>query len=257
MINFFVVVRVVRGKKLKVVSGMPKTSPSIGTKKESSLHRSLKFRYSGSGGSTETLAGPYVCDACTSRGELIEVQTGSFGPLKTKVKKLCQTGKVRIIHPIIVQKHIELYTADNRLIHRRKSPKKGKAWDLFKALLYAPQLPLLKNLSIELAFVEAVEKRLDDNKGSWRRRGISIKDRFLGAWQESVILKSPKDYYRFIPFKKNELFTVRDLAAAAGIDQVLARKTIYVLAKMGLAERSGKQGRMFAYKISRRGRKCL
>ena len=221
---------------------------SIGTKKESSLHRSLKFRYSGSGGTTETLAGSYVCDACTKEGELIEVQTGSFGPLKEKVKKLTLTGKVRIIHPIILQKYIELYDINSRLLRRRKSPCKGKAWDLFNALLYAPQLPLLKNLSIELALVEAIEKRIDDGKGSWRRKGVSISDRLLAAWSHSVILKSPRDYYQFIPFKKKEPFTGRNLAEKAGINITLAQKTLYVLTKMGLAERTGKQGRAFVYR---------
>ena len=210
--------------------------------RESSLHRSLKFRYSGSSGETETLAGAYVCDGRTSDGELIEVQTGSLGPLKEKVQALTLIGKVRIVHPIIAEKYIELYDSSGRLLRRRKSPRKGSAWDLFNALIYAPQLPLLKKLTMELAVIEAVEKRVDDGKGSWRRKGVSIADRSLGAWRHSVVLSKPKDYYQFIPFKKHEPFTVRDLAEKAGIDVTLARKTLYVLNKMGLAERVGKQG---------------
>jgi len=226
---------------------MLKPYSSIGTRKESSLHRSLKFRYSGSGGDTETLAGSYVCDGRTSKGELIEVQTGSFGPLKEKVKSLTVKSKVRIIHPIIIEKHIELYDTEGRLLRRRKSPRKGSIWDLFDALIYAPELPLLKNLTIELAIIEAVEKRVDDGKGSWRRKGVSISDRFLGAWHRSVILKSPKDYQLFIPFKKREPFTVRNLAEKAGTSAALARKTLYVLTKMELVERTGKQGNALIY----------
>ena len=224
------------------------TVSSIGTKKESSLHRSLKFRYSGAEGDTETLAGAYVCDGRTSEGELIEVQTGSFGPLKEKVKRLTLKNKVRIIHPVIVQKHIELFDTEGRLLHRRKSPRKGGIWDLFNVLVYAPELPLLKNLTIEVAFVDVVEKRIDDGKGSWRRKGVRIADRFLGAWHESVILKRPKDYCRFIPFEKNEPFTTRSLGEQAGINAGAARKALYVLTKMGIVERVGKQGRSFVYK---------
>ena len=175
--------------------------PLIGTKKESSLHRSLKFRYSGSTGTTETLAGSYVCDGQTSEGELIEVQTGSFGPLKEKVKALVSIGKVRIIHPIIAQKHIELYDSSGFLLRRRKSPRKGSAWDLFNALIYAPLLPLLKNLTIELAVVEIVEKRADDGKGSWRRKGVSITDRSLSVWRHSVILKAQRIIVSLYPLK--------------------------------------------------------
>jgi len=214
---------------------------------ESSLHRSLKFRYSESG-ATETPVGEYVCDGLSGEGEYIEVQTGSFGPLKEKVKFLTQTGKVRVIHPIISQKQIELYNSDGSLLRRRKSPMKGSSWDVFKALLYAPELPLLKNLVIELAIVDVIEKRIDDGQGSWRRRGVSISDRLIGAWHQSIVLSKPKDYKQFLPFRKNERFSVRDLAEKAGIDVGLARKAVYVLTKMGLVERTGKQGKSYQYR---------
>ena len=225
-----------------------KTVPSIGTKKESSLHRSLKFHYSGDDGATETPAGSYVCDARTAGGELIEVQTGSFGPLKEKVKNLTKKAKVRIIHPIVIQKHIELFDAKGSLLHRRKSPRKGSAWDLFNVLLYAPELPLQKKLAIELAVIDITEKRINDGSGSWRRKGVRIADRFLGAWHKSILLKAPKDYHRFVPFRKTEQFTVRNLAEKAGINAGLARKTLYVLTKMGIVERIGKQGNAIIYR---------
>jgi len=224
---------------------MNKTS-AIGTRKESSLHRSLKFRYSG-GGQTEVLIGDYVCDAKTSKGEIIEVQTGSLGPLKKKAKFLTQTGKLNIIHPIINQKQIELYDVSGQLLHRRKSPKKGNVWDLFNALIHAPELPLHKNLNIELALIDVVEKRIDDGAGSWRRKGVSINDRFLGAWHNSIILKDKRDYYQFIPFEENECFTARNLAEKVGIATTLAQKTLYVLKKMGLIERIGKLGNAYEY----------
>ena len=215
---------------------------------ENNLHRSLKFHYSGSNGVTEALVGDYVCDAKTGSGEIIEVQTGSFGPLREKAKQLAQTAKVRIIHPIVNQKSIELYDTKGKLLRRRKSPKKGKTWDLFNSLIYAPELPLIKNLCIELAVVDIIEKRIDDGRGPWRRKGISISDRLLGAWHDSVVLKSPKDYLKFIPFNKTESFTVRNLEEKADITMELARKAIYVLKKIGLIKQTGKQGNAIVYK---------
>jgi len=222
---------------------------SIGTKNESELHRSLKFRYSGPDGVTETLIGGYVCDGQTNKGEIIEVQTGSFGPLKEKVKDLTESGKVRIVHPIVVQKYIELYDKKEKFIQRRKSPRKGCVWDLFKALIYAPELPLLPRLTVELALVDIVEKRVDDGAGSWRRKGVSIAGRSVYALRESLVLQKPKDYYQFIPFKKKESFTVRDLAVAAGISVSVARKTVYVLSRMGLLKKADKQGNAIVYSV--------
>ena len=81
---------------------MLKSNTGIGTKRESSLHRSLKFQYSEF--DIEVPVGDYVCDGKTSQGELIEVQTGSFGPLREKVKILTRKNRVRIVHPIVYEK---------------------------------------------------------------------------------------------------------------------------------------------------------
>jgi hypothetical protein len=221
---------------------------SIGTERESSLHRELKYRYSGEDGGTEIQAGDFVCDARTGSGELVEVQTGNFGPLKEKIKILSRKNKIRIIHPIIIQKHIELYDTQGTLVYRRKSPRKGSPWDLFKALLYAPGLAGAKNIVIELACVDVLEKRIDDGKGSWRRKGVSLGDKSLLLWHESIVLQGLKDYCRFIPFEKDETFTVRDFREKTKINIYLARKCLYTLGKMGLIERTGKQGRAIIYR---------
>jgi hypothetical protein len=224
---------------------------SIGTERESGLHRALKFRYAGIGGETETPVGGYVADGIRGDGEIIEVQTGSFGPLKEKVPELCLRGRVKIIHPIIVNKYIDVFDEAGKKQYRRKSPRRGGEWDLFKALLYAPALPLVPGLSIELALVDVLEKRVQDGRGSWRRRGLSIAGRELAAWHGAVSLDSPDDYRRFIPFAKNERFTSRDLAEKAHIQPPLARKTLYVLTKMGITKQIGKQGNAWIYKIRR------
>jgi hypothetical protein len=221
----------------------------IGTERESSLHRALKFQYAGSEERTETLVGRYVCDGVSEAGELIEVQTGSFGPLKQKVPALTAQGPVKIIHPIIVNKYIELFDEQGTMISRRKSPRKGNPWDLFKALLYAPELPLTPNVTIELALVDAAERRVKDGQGSWRRKGVSIADKALLAYRETITLLRREDYYRFVPFKKNEEFTVRDFGERAGIKPEIARKALYVLTKMKLVKRVGKKGNALVYRV--------
>jgi DNA-binding transcriptional regulator YhcF (GntR family) len=62
-----------------------------------------------------------------------------------------------------------------------------------------------------------------------------------------VVLKSVRDYLRFLPFESGELFTTRELAEKAGVNAALARKAVYVLTKMQLAFRAGKRGNSFVY----------
>jgi hypothetical protein len=220
---------------------------SIGAENESGLHRALKFRYAGAQGETEAPVGGYVADGVKDDGEIIEVQTGSFGPLKEKVRELARRGPVRIVHPVIIVKYIDLFDEEGNRLYRRKSPRKGSEWDLFKALLYAPELPLLPELCIELALVEVLEKRVADGGGSWRRKGQRIAGRELAAWRGAILLSSPADYRRFIPFAAGESFTVNDLREKARIPRPLAAKALYVLYKMGLVNRLGKKGNAWVY----------
>jgi hypothetical protein len=224
-------------------------TPGIGTERESSLHRSLKTRCAGPEGKTEEPVGAYVCDAVSGSGEIIEVQTGSFGPLKRKIQDLVLQGPVRIIHPVIVHKTIELREKDGAPVSLRKSPRCGSEWDLFKALLYAPLLPLTKGLTIELIMVDVLEKRVRDGRGSWRRKGVSIIDRELTAWLRAMPLSGKQDYRAFVPFPPGEEFTTRGLAEKARIRLALAGKTLYVLTKLGVVERVGKSGNALVYRL--------
>ncbi|MDR1099461.1 MAG: hypothetical protein LBL28_03175 [Treponema sp.] len=229
---------------------MKETGGSIGTRTESGLHRALKFRYTGFRGETEIPVGTYVADGISGDGEIIEVQIGSFGPLKEKVPEFCRKGKVRIIHPIVVTKYIDVFDSDGNKQYRRKSPRKGSVWDLFKALLYAPDLPLIPKLRIELALVDVLEKRVADGLGSWRRRGQRIAGRELAAWHGSLILDSAEDYRRLVPFTGEESFTVTDFMKKTHILRPLAGKTLYVLSKMGVVNRTGKKKNAWVYVVA-------
>ncbi|MDR3020277.1 MAG: hypothetical protein LBU66_05170, partial [Treponema sp.] len=223
------------------MSTRKKIAPNaIGTRNESSLHRALKFEYAGAGGKTEAAAFSFVADGITKSGEYIEVQTGSFAPLKKKVTALSKGAKIRIIHPIAVTKILEVYSPTKtkgekygKLLYRRKSPLKGTLWNLFDALIHAPELPLVKGVTIEAVLADITEIRVKDGKGSWRRKGISIKDRCLTCWRECIVFSKKSDYLTFIPFKKNEEFTTTLLAARASTDKHTARKALYVLTKIG------------------------
>ncbi|MDR2211031.1 MAG: hypothetical protein LBO65_06130 [Spirochaetaceae bacterium] len=219
---------------------------SIGTEHESTLHRELKLRYALGGGIEIERAG-FVCDAQDSQGRLVEIQTGSFGPLKKKLPILTAQETVRLIHPVIVTKTIELFDTQGKLISRRKSPRKGSLWNLFDQMIYAPQLAELPNLTVEVVLLDAVERRIADGKGSWRRRGISVHDRSLERYRETIPFFGPPDYRNILPFRRGEKFSSALLAERAGIRPELARKTLYVLTAIKAVKRLRKEGQTWVY----------
>jgi hypothetical protein len=224
---------------------------SIGTENESSLHNSLKNYYAGLG-KTETSRAGYVCDAIGTDGEAIEIETSHFSSLKKKIPALAKSGKVRLIYPVIVKKTIELYGPDGILLSRRKSPKKGSVWDIFDELVHAPELLKLKNLTVEIIYVDAIERRCNDGKGSWRRKGVSIVDRILEkqpkAINENLILKKKADWLKqFLPFRDD--ISTKTLSEAANIRSDKAMHAIYTFRKAGFLEKKHKQGRSWVYRI--------
>jgi len=225
-------------------------SRPIGTRNETSLHRDLKFSYAGQNGRTEAEVGGFVADGISASGEFIEIQTTNFAALREKIKEFTARGKLRIVYPAIITKYLEVFNTDGKRQYRRKSSRQGSPWDLFNALVYAPDIPLLPRLSVELVLVDASEQRVRDGKGSWRRKGLSIQDRQLITVHERISLKKQSDYRRFIPFQKNEEFTSASLAERVGISLVLAQKTLYVLTKLGIVLRTGKQRNTFIYRLA-------
>jgi hypothetical protein len=221
---------------------------SIGIKKESSLHRDLKKTYSFR---TEVQLEGFVCDGVAKDGSIIEVQTGSFAPLKKKLQSLAASNdnsRIHIIHPVALSTVIEIYNEEGELLRRRKSPKRKSAWHLFEALVYAPELALLPNIVIEVALVRVLDYRITDGKGSWRRGGISLKDKFMNGLEGFVVFENLYDYLQFVPFAKNEIWTTRMLSRKGGINMRLAGMAAYTLDKIGITERIGKDGNSFLYR---------
>jgi len=191
----------------------------------------------------------FVADAVNSDGECIEVQTGNFGQIRKKAKELAKLCGLKIVYPVTIVKYLEVFDANGSRQSLKRSPRSGNIWDLFAVLIYAPELPLISGLEIELALVEVVEERISDGKGSWRRKGLSIRDRRMLALRERIRLQKPADYLRFVPFAKGEEFTAGILGERAGIRAALAVKTLYVLTRLGVVERIGKRGNAYVYRL--------
>lgn len=213
---------------------------------EHSLHADIKKWYSLPGDHMETKVDEFIVDIV--RGSLlIEVQTGNFFALKEKLTSLLDTHRVRLVHPIPERKYLVQINTSGEVIRRRKSPKKGKLVDLFSELVSIPSLIRADNFSIEVLMIEEEETRCNDGKGSWRRRGVSIRDKKLLCVTDRVLFRNAKDFLRFLPRDLNVRFTNKKLARKAGISLSLARKITYCLRKMGIISKTGKRGKALEF----------
>lgn len=218
--------------------------------KESSLHSAIKEWYAIPGDRFEVNVGDFIVDIM--RGNLlVEIQTRNFSVIRRKLESLIIDNRVRLVYPIPRRKWIvQVAAPGNQLINKRRSPKKGRLIDLFYELVGIPSLINEENFSIEVLMIEEEEVRCRDGKGSWRRRGASIRDRKLLNVLENTTFESKEDFLTFLPNGLEEPFTSRSLARNIDISINLSRKLTYCLRKMGAIRRVGKKGKKLLYSIS-------
>ncbi len=205
------------------------------------LHSEIKRIYSLPGDVFEARLDNYVVDIL--RGELIiEIQTKNFSAIKEKLWTLIKTHQIRVVYPVSENKWISYIAKDNTTFNRRKSPRRGKLTDLFRELVRIPNMLGQENFSLEVLFIDEEEIRCNDGKGSWRRRGASIKERRLVKVNDRILFQNKRDYLKIFN-NLNEFFTNKELAKSIKIPVWTARQITYCLRKSGIVRVTGKKAR--------------
>lgn len=221
----------------------------INIKNEGSLHNQIKHWYGKKGDRFEVKVGGYIIDIVRNN-QLIEIQTGNFGAIKNKIKALLKENyPVRLVYPICKEKWIITVEKDGEMISKRKSPKKGDFLNVFDELLRCPELMNEQKFSLEVLLINAQEIRCKDGKGSWRRRGLSIIDRYLLDVIESKIFINKEELISFLPKDLPQPFTNKMLSHHLSINNSKATKITYCLKKMNCIETIGKKGNAILYTI--------
>lgn len=226
-----------------IYSGLTK----IGTLNESSLHSTLKLWYKKPEDQLEVPIENFIIDIVRD-DLLIEIQTRNFSTIKKKLEMLLENYRVLLIHPIVKDKWIINVDYDSNIItHKRLSPTHHSYLDIFEELVRIPDIISNRNLTIELLLVQIEEFRVNDGKGSWRRKGWRIQDRRLVNVLERKVFISPIDFLMLKPSNLKPPFTNAELANSLEKPLRLAQKMSYCLRKMGIIKVVGKRGRNFLF----------
>jgi hypothetical protein len=216
---------------------------------EYSLHAEIKDWYKTSGDELEVKVEDFKVDILRNK-LLIEIQTGNFSAIKRKLSKLLLNNRVRLVYPIAKVKWIVHVNRSGEFVRKRKSPKKGKLLDLFHELVHLPILIKDRNFSLEVMLIAEEELRCNDGRGSWKRRGESVKDRKLLNVFDRIVFENSQEFLQFLPEELDEYFTNKVLALRLGISVRLAQKITYCLKKMGAVSIAGKNRNELLFQVS-------
>lgn len=217
----------------------------IGTLNEKPLHAALKEWVARPGDLFEQPVDGYVIDI-VREDLLIEIQTGSFSPLKKKLRKLVTDHPVRLIYPVAAQKWLVKWDEKGGR-SRRKSPKKGDVASVFSELVYIPRLLEDDHFALSVLLIHEEEVRRRDLTRAWRRRGWVTEERRLLQVVKEIRFDRPADLAVLLPPELPSPFTTKDLAQSMHQPRRLAQQMTYCLRKMGVIEMVGKSGRANAY----------
>ena len=223
-------------------------STGLSTYREGSLHAALKAIYARPGDRVEESVDGYVVDVVRD-DELVEVQTASFASAARKLRRLTLDRRLVLVYPIATERWLVHVDADGVVGARRRSPRRGSAFDLFDELVAFPELVAESNFRIELVLVREEEVRGPVPAGARYRypRTWWRLDRRLLEIVETIRVDTPADLIGLLPASLPESFTSADLAGGSAHSKRLATRAVYCLHRAGAARCTGRRGRFNTY----------
>lgn len=220
----------------------------IGTLGEKTIHAVVKNYIEPDEDFHEVPLEGYVADIYRD-GSVVEVQTANFNTMRAKLAAFLPRYRVTIVYPVPAVKWLRwLDTDTGELSERRKSPKRGTPFLVFKELYRIK--PFLKdpNLSIRILLIDMEETRLLDGWSADRKKGSHRYDRIPIDLVEDICLSRIEDYRMMIPPELSG-FTSREYAKAAKLTLGGAQTALNILYDLGVVERIGKKGRSYLYEV--------
>ncbi len=219
----------------------------IGTLGERTLHLILKRYFEPDSSLHEQKVGRFVADIKNGDG-ITEIQTRQFSAMRKKLTEFNKEHRVNVVYPIAETKYLTWVDPESgELSERRKSPRRGKPWDLLREL-YAlcPVMPL-KNVRFTLVFMEMDEYKLLNGWDKNKKRGASRCERIPTAICDTVTLSKPSDLAVMVPDTLCESFTVSEFAKAAKMTPKTASYAVGTLKKLGVIEHTDTKGKAYIY----------
>lgn len=230
-----------------------KDGKNIGTYKEKRLHRVLKKFCEPDEAYHEIAIGSYVADIMRG-GEIIEVQTGSFYPMRAKLKYyLEQTDfSVTVVRPLpYIKWCIWLDPVSGEMTSRKRSPKKTLPRDVMRDWFYLSEFVGNERFKIRFLLLEEEEYRLLNGWSRDKKRGSERYERMPISLVGEDEYGKAEDYLAFLPDTLGSSFTASEYMKASGLRSYGGYSALNLLCRLGfLIKTKEKKGRSYIYKRS-------
>ena len=234
----------------EVLRGDREVGQSIGTYNEKRMHIILKRFLEEDETRYEAKVGPYVADILRGK-EIIEVQTGSFYPMKEKITYyLGETDfNVTVVRPLpYIKWRVWIDKDSGEISKRTKSRIKTEPKHVMRDWLFLGDFLGNKRLTIRFLLLEEEEFRFLDGWSADKKRGSSRYERLPLALIGDDSYNLPSDYARLLPDSLGDTFTASEYGKALSLRSSYAFYAgVKILCLAGLVRKDGKCGRSALY----------
>lgn len=236
-------------KAKKKIIGVNRDRKSIGVLSEKTVHAVLKNYYEPDEDCQEIPVEGMVADIYRD-GDIIEIQTANFNKLREKLARFLPYYDVTVVYPVPKCKWvIWVDEVTGECTSKRKSPKKGTPYMIFKELYKIKSYLRNENLHFKISMLDIEEYRLLNGWSQNRKKGSTRFDRMPIEFKEEYEIFGVVDYIQFLPMELPVHFTTNDLAKVARIPVNLSRVVMNILYYVGTVKKVGKKGNSIIYEI--------
>lgn len=231
-----------------MAAGSAREVHGIGTLKEKTVHAVFKDYYAPQPDMVEIPVNGYVADIFTGE-EIIEIQTGNFNKMRSRLDCFLPNYPVTIVYPIPEIKYLCWMDEDTGECSKpRKSTVKGSVYRAFYELYKIKKYLSNPNLRLRFPYLELEEHRLLDGWSRDKKKGSHRYDRIPKTFLGEVRIESLNDYLQLLPADLPEPFTAAEFGKAVGERKETAAKVAHVLNYLGVIERDENRGRAYTYR---------
>ncbi len=232
------------------VTDNPHERALIGTLGEKTLHLVLKNYFDGDITHHEQKIGTFYADIAYM-GKITEIQTRNFYPLRKKLDYFTLSYEVTVVHPIAVCKTL-CWTdpQSGELVSKKKSPHKGRIYDVLKELPALKHLLGDENFKLCLLLCNMDEYRALDGYGDDRKKKATKLDKIPTELIDEMYFSDIRDYMMLLPPELPDIFVFEQFMKAVRLKRVAAHRALKMFLDIGLLTLEREEKRRKYYKIA-------
>lgn len=219
----------------------------IGTYKERTQHKVLKFFFEAEPEFHEVPLRSYIADICRD-GHIFEIQSSGFENLTSKLEDFLFDHKVSVVYPApIVKTVIWTDEATGESIEGRRVKKESDKFKLLPELLYVSKFVNNDNFEIIVVMTEICDLRKLDGRGKDKKIKATKVDKIPKGVISIERLSSVQDIKEFAQLEDGVLYSRADLQKKFKLIRRNLYCAIKALVNLGIIEEHSKQKNKIYY----------